>query len=92
MVPYHNADGTSKLLQKGVLDELDLHPNLCMIVSDKDEYLKEAKDLGMITCRLRPKNARRGNVTAHYNSPSVPDVQEVVNEISGISFNAVLNR
>ena len=72
--------------------ELDVHVNKIMVVSDKDDYLKAAKDLGMITCRLRPKNARRGNVTAHYNASSVPEVQDVVNDVTGISFNAVLNR
>ena len=42
--------------------------------------------------RLQKKNQRRGNITAHFNTPSVPDVQEIVNEINGISFNSVLNR
>ena len=41
---------------------------------------------------IQPKNSRRGNVTAHYTTPSIPEVQEVVNEINGISFNSVLNR
>lgn len=92
VVEFDNSRNIESIIQKGVLDELNIHPNKIMLVSDKDEYLKVAKDLGMITCRLRPKNARRGNVTTHYNAPDVPSVQEVVNEITGISFNAVLNR
>jgi hypothetical protein len=79
-------------LQTGVLDELGLHANRVLVVSDRDEYLKAARDLGMITCRLQRKNTRRGDITALYNVASIPDVQELVNEINGISFNAVLNR
>jgi FMN phosphatase YigB (HAD superfamily) len=74
------------------LRELAMDPHRVLLVSDRDEYLKAGKDLGMLTCRLQPKNARRGNITAHYTSPSVQDVQEVVNDINGISFNTVLNR
>ena len=85
-------DSLSLALQKGVLDELDLNPNSVLVVTDQDDYLKAARDLGMITCRIQPKNSRRGNVTAHYTTPSIPEVQEVVNEINGISFNSVLNR
>ncbi len=92
VVPFDQTHDIEKMLREHVLDELDIHPNKVLLVSDKDEYLKAAKDLGMITCRLRPKNAKRGNVTAHYNTSDVSSVQEVVNEITGISFNAVLNR
>jgi beta-phosphoglucomutase-like phosphatase (HAD superfamily) len=79
-------------LQTGVLDELGLHANRVLVVSDRDEYLKAARDLGMITCRLQRKNTRRGDITALYNVASIPDVQELVNDINGISFNTVLNR
>ena len=94
VVPYddNGTKGIKSMLQQGVIDDLDIHPNKILMVSDKDEYLSMAKDLGMITCRLRPKNARRGNITAHYNAEDVASVQEVVNEITGISFSAVLNR
>lgn len=92
VVPFDGTKGLAAMIRKGIIDEFEIHPNKILLVSDKDEYLQAAKDLGMITCRLRPKNARRGNITAHYNAEDVPSVQEVVNEISGISFNAVLNR
>ena len=92
VVPFDNSNAIETRLRKGILDELGIDPLKILLVSDKDEYLKVAKDLGMITCRLRSENARRGNVTANYNAPDVPSVQEVVNEITGISFNAVLNR
>lgn len=81
-----------KTLQNGVVDELGLNPNSILLVTDRDDYLKTAKDLGMLTCRINRKNTRRGNVTAHYTTPSISEVQEVVNEINGVSFNAVLNR
>ena len=79
-------------LKKNVLQEFGMDPGSVLLVSDRDDYLRAAKEVGMMTCRLQPKNARRGNITAHYTSPSVEEVQEVVNEINGISFNAVLNR
>jgi FMN phosphatase YigB (HAD superfamily) len=82
----------TKFLQRGVLDELDLHPNRVLVVSDKDDYLKAGKDLGMMTCRLRPKNARRGSITTNYTVPSIPEVQQVIDDMNGISFHAVLNR
>lgn len=79
-------------LKQHVLQEFNLDPGAVLLVSDRDDYLRAAKELGMLTCRLQPKNARRGNIAAHYTSPSVEEVQEVVNEINGISFNVVLNR
>jgi hypothetical protein len=67
-----------------------LQPELVLLVSDRDDYLKAAKEAGMVACRLRVPNARRGNVSAHYMVSSIPEVQEVVNEINGISYKAVL--
>ena len=92
VVKLKEEDGLEANLQSELLDPLDLHPNSVLIVTDRDDYLKAAKELGMLTCRLQKKNQRRGNITAHFNTPSVPDVQEIVNEINGISFNSVLNR
>ena len=79
-------------IQKNVLNELRMDPNLVLMVTDRDDYLRAARDLGMQTCRLQPKNARRGNISAHFTASTIGDVQEVVNEINGISFNSVLNR
>ncbi|KAL3940158.1 MAG: hypothetical protein SGBAC_005252 [Bacillariaceae sp.] len=81
------------LLKEQLLNGLsdNIHPNAILVVSHKDPYLKAAKELGMLTCRLQPPNARRGNVSAHFNIPAMDQVQEVVNEINGISFNAILN-
>ena len=73
------------------LEQLALEPNVILFVSDQDAYLKAAKDLGMMTCRVRPLNARRGNVSAHHTVESILQVEDVVNEMNGISFNAVLN-
>eukprot|EP00536_Pseudo-nitzschia_multiseries_P007480 jgi/Psemu1/195725/e_gw1.177.48.1 len=86
-------DGTiEKALKIEFLNELNLDPNRVLLVSDRDQYLRVGRDLGMNICRIRPKNARRGNITAHYTVESVDEVQDVVNEINGISFNVVLNR
>ena len=81
-----------EVVLKGVMEELKIDPMHTMMVSDRDDYIVSAKDLGMVTCRVRPPNARRGNISAHYTIESIPDVQDLVNEINGISFNAVLNR
>lgn len=67
----------------------DVPNDATMVVSNRDDYLQAAKNLGLLTCRVQPLNSRRGNITAHYNVKNVPEVQEVVNEINGISFNAV---
>jgi hypothetical protein len=60
-----------------------------LVVSDRDDYLRAAKEAGMYTCRVRPKNARRGNVSTSHTVESISEVEDVVNEISGISYNAV---
>ena len=71
------------------LQKLGLDPNLVLLVSDRDDYLRAAKDAGMLTCRIMPLNGRRGNISVHFVVQSVPEVQDVVNEINGISFNAI---
>lgn len=65
-------------------------PLRILVVSDRDDYIRAAKESGLVTCRITTPNARRGNVSAHYSVPSVPNVKDVVDEINGISFNAVL--
>lgn len=80
------------LVLERVLKELNMDSINVMLVSDRDDYIQFAKDRGMVTCRVRPPNARRGNITSHYTIENIPDTTDVVNEINGISFNAVLNR
>lgn len=83
--------GTSELVETS-LQKLEIDANRVLLVSDRDDYLRSAKEAGMMACRIRPANTRRGNISAHYMVPSVPEVQDVVNEINGISFNAVLKQ
>ncbi|GAX15846.1 hypothetical protein FisN_2Lh428 [Fistulifera solaris] len=78
------------VLQTALRDLALDSPLRILVVSDRDEYIRVAKESGLVTCRIIPPNARRGNVSAHYSVPSVPDVKDVVDEINGISFNAVL--
>ena len=61
------------------------------VISDQDAYLLQARDSGMLTCRVRPKNAPRGNVTTSYTVESISDVQNAVNDLIGISFNTVFS-
>jgi hypothetical protein len=87
-------DGTvsSEQLVTQSIEKLKIHPNRILLVSDRDDYLRAAKEEGLLTCRILPANARRGNISAHYVVPSVPEVQDVVNEINGISFNAIMKQ
>jgi len=88
----NSNDEIKNAIRTGILNELDVDPNKVLVVSNRDQYLRVARDLGMNICRLQPKNARRGSITAHYTVSTVREVQDVVNEINGISFNTVLNR
>jgi hypothetical protein len=93
IIPKFDSDeGIEDALRTGILDELDVDPNKVLLVSKRDPYLRVARDMGMSICRLQPKNARRGNITAHYTVQSLEELQDIVNEINGISFNTVLNR
>jgi hypothetical protein len=69
-----------------------ISPDRCLWVSDRDDYLRAAKDAGMMTVRIRPANARRGNVSTHYTVATVPDTSTVIDEINGISFSSVLQQ
>jgi len=60
-----------------------------LVVSDRDDYLREAKDSGYYTCRIRPKNSPSGNVTTNYTVEDIAGVQDVINELNGISYNTV---
>jgi hypothetical protein len=86
-----DTNTTAAALAKQLVQDLELVPPSILVVSDRDDYLRAARDLGMMTCRLQRPNTRRGYVTALYTSESIQEVQEVVNQINGISFNAVLN-
>jgi len=74
-----------------ITDELETELLTTLVVSDQDAYLKSARDLGFYTCRVRRQNAPRGNITANYTSESVEEVQDVVNELVGLSFNTVFS-
>jgi hypothetical protein len=91
---YIFKDGTGGTLQlvETTLQKLEIDANRVLLVSDRDDYLRSAKEAGMMACRIHPSNSRRGNISAHYTVPTVPEVQDVVNEINGISFNAVLKQ
>jgi methionine salvage enolase-phosphatase E1 len=81
--------GANNVIAKS-LKSFNLDPTNVLLVSDRDDYLRAGKDCGMVTCRIRPLNAPRGNISTHYSVPLVPEVKDVINEINGISFNAVL--
>eukprot|EP00586_Coscinodiscus_wailesii_P016554 CAMPEP_0172498756 /NCGR_PEP_ID=MMETSP1066-20121228/116977_1 /TAXON_ID=671091 /ORGANISM="Coscinodiscus wailesii, Strain CCMP2513" /LENGTH=356 /DNA_ID=CAMNT_0013272169 /DNA_START=216 /DNA_END=1286 /DNA_ORIENTATION=- len=72
-----------------VLKEFDVPPINAIMVSDRDDYLKVARDKGLYTCRVRPPNTRRGEITAHYNVETVSEIQDVLNELNGISYATV---
>lgn len=84
-------DDTADDVLKNVLSKIDgIDPLKLVVVSDREDYLKAARDNGMFTCRIRPNNKRRGNITTNYDVEDVGSVQDVINEINGISFNSAL--
>lgn len=88
-VVLKEGETVAEILQN-LLSQVSMDPLTCLVVSDRDDYLRTAKDAGMTTCRVRAHaNAPRGNTTAHYTVTSMAEVQDVVNEINGISFKAV---
>ncbi|KAL3804418.1 hypothetical protein HJC23_011346 [Cyclotella cryptica] len=84
-------DAAQDILQYA-LSKLEISPIQYVVVSDRDDYLRAARESSMFTCRVRPKNVRRGEVTASYNVEDVGGVEGVINEINGISFNSSLKR
>jgi hypothetical protein len=82
------GDEAGEILQQ-VQAAFKLDPVVTMVVSDRDDYLRAARDAGWITCRIQPKNGRRGNISAHYSSETVAGVKDVVDHINGISYQAV---
>ncbi len=87
-----DSDGVATKLLKCVTNDVEAEPISTLVVSDRDNYLRSARDLGMYTCRVRRKNAPRGNVTTNYNTEDVSEVQDVVNKLNGISYNTVFSR
>ena len=86
-----NDNTAEDVLRNRVLTKIqDIPPLKFMVVSDRDDYLKAARDNGMFSCRVRPKNTRRGNVTASYDVEDVGSVQDAINDVNGISFNSAL--
>ena len=87
-------DKSAATIVKQVRDQMaldNIQPIHTLVVSDRDDYLREARDLGMYTCRIRPKNARRGNVTTNFNVETIAEVEEVINGVNGLSFNSVFS-
>ena len=82
----------TEIISKCVTELKIGNANSIVMVSDKDQYIKAAKDVGMVTIRVCPPNSRRGNVSAHYTVQTVPETQDIINQINGISFNTVLNK
>lgn len=83
-------DNTAQDVLSNVLSKMDgIDPIQYLLVSDRDDYLGAARDHGMFTVRVRPKNKRRG-LTTNYNVDDVGSVQEVINDINGVSFNSAL--
>ena len=74
-----------------VQDKAGVPSGNLLVVSDRDDFLREAKEKGFFTCRIRPKNAPRGNVTTNYTVSEIKEVEDVCNELNGISFNTVFS-
>ena len=81
------GDDANDILNQ-VSKKFKVDPIATMVVSDRDDYLRAAKDNGMVACRIRPSNAPQGNISAHYKVETMDQVLDVVNEINGISFSA----
>jgi hypothetical protein len=64
-----------------------MEPQVFMVISNRDAYLRRAKELGMISCRIRSNfNGPRGAVTAHHTLSSLSEVQDVIQEWNGVSY------
>ena len=87
---YNNGNSAGGIVDY-VSRNIDAPPISTLVVSDRDDYLLAAKNKGMYTCRIRPKNGPRGNVSVNFQAEQICEVQDVVNEINGISFNSVLS-
>jgi hypothetical protein len=77
-------------VQDAMSQDHGILPINTLIVSDRDDYLREGRDMGFYTCRIRPKNLRRGNVTTNFTTETIAEVEDVINELNGLSMNYVL--
>lgn len=75
-----------------ILESTNVPPISTLVVSDRDDYLLAAKNRGLFTCRVKQKNAPRGNVTTNYNVEDIAEVEDIVNEANGISFNTIYSK
>jgi hypothetical protein len=70
-----------------LLRNVSMEPQVFMVISNRDAYLRRAKELGMISCRIRSNfNGPRGAVTAHHTLSSLSEVQDVIQEWNGVSY------
>ena len=83
-------DGLRKPSQEGG-PSFDILAKEIMIVSDRDDLLRSARDSGCFTCRVRPPNGRRGDISTNWTVEKVEEVEGVLDEILGISYNNVRN-
>lgn len=89
-VIFQDGSMTSSKIVQAIQAKLPTALNRCLLVSDRDDLLRAAKDVGMIVNRIRPPNKPAGNVSTHYTVATVPDTIDVINEINGISYSSVL--
>jgi len=89
LVPGSREDTAQSILTT-VLSHVEAEPLRFLVVSDRDDYMKAARDAGMYTCCVRSKSQSRAAITTNYNVEDAADVLDVVNELNGISFNAAL--
>jgi len=75
-----------------IVNKISAQPISTVVVSDRDDILKCAKEIGTYTCRVRKKNEPRGNITTSYTVEDVREVEDVVNELNGISYNTVFKQ
>ena len=91
-VKEEHCNDEAEDIMKYISMKIETSPISTLVVSDRDDLLRSARDMGMFTCRVRRKNMPRGNVTANYTVEEIQEVQDVVNELNGLSFNTVFSQ
>ena len=66
-----------------------VEPKHILVCTSSDSIIKSSRDAGYFTCRIRAPNAIRGEITANYVVETLEQVEDIVNEINGISFTSV---